>query len=333
MTVMNALRRSPLRSRRLIRSTAALGALGLGAVALTACGGDAGGGDDGKVKVVASFYPMEFLAEEIGGEHVDVQGLTKPGVEPHDLELSPQQTGELSEADLAVYLKGLQPAVDQAVKQSEVKNVAEATSYTSLEKHGTDVHGEEGHEGEEHAGHGHEGHDHAGEDPHLWLDPVRYAQVAEGVGKELAKADPKHKADYEKNTEKLVERLEGLDKKFEDGLAKKKTDTFITTHAAFGYLAERYGLHEEAISGLDPEAEPSPARMKALHKVAKSDQVDTVFFEDNASDKTASTLAKDLRLKTGVLSPLESVKDPAKQDYFSEMEKNLQALQDALGAR
>ncbi|WP_326690474.1 MULTISPECIES: metal ABC transporter substrate-binding protein [unclassified Streptomyces] len=319
------------RPRRLIRISAAVTALGVASLSLAACGGDSGAGD-GKVSVAASFYPMAYLAQRIGGDHVQVQNLTKPGTEPHDLELSPKQTGRLSEADMIVYLKGLQPAVDEAVGQSEAGNVAEATSFTTLEKHGTDVHGEEGH-GE----HGeHEGHDHgddAAGDPHVWLDPVRYAQIAKGVGKHLQKADPKHKAEYKKNTKELVARLGTLDKEFKDGLKKKKTDTFVTTHAAFGYLAERYGLHEEAVSGIDPESEPSAARMKKLHEVAKEDDVDTVFFENNASDKTARALAGDLRLKTSVLSPLESVKDPKEEDYFSVMHQNLTALKTALGAQ
>lgn len=328
-------------TRRLIRTGAAVTALGVGSLTLAACGDDSGAAN-GKVSVAASFYPMAFLAQQIGGDHVEVQNLTKPGVEPHDLELSPKQTGELSQVDMIVYLKGLQPAVDEAVKQSEVENVAEATSFTTLEKHGDDVHGEKDHDHGDGDGHdhgdegGHEGHDHgdtAGGDPHVWLDPVRYAQIAEGVGKQLQKADPDHKAEYKKNTDALVSRIETLDKDFKKGLKGKKTDTFITTHAAFGYLAERYGLHEEAVSGIDPESEPSASRMKDLHKVAKEDDVDTVFFEDNASDKTAKTLAKDLRLKTSVLSPLESLKDPKRQDYFSVMHQNLTALKIALGAQ
>ncbi|SER41273.1 metal ABC transporter substrate-binding protein [Streptomyces qinglanensis] len=323
------------RPRRLIRTSAALTALGLASLPLAACGSDSG--DNGKVQVAASFYPMAYLAQQIGGDHVEVSNLTKPGTEPHDLELSPKQTGQLSEMDLIVYLKGLQPAVDEAIEQSGVKNVAEAASFTTLEDHGTDVHGEEGHQHGEHGEEGHdehEGHDHdtAG-DPHIWLDPVRYAEVAEGVGKQLQKADPDHKDAYKKSTADLVSRLKTLDGDFEDGLRGRKSDTFITTHAAFGYLAERYGLRQAAVAGINPESEPSGARMKELHKIAEKEDVDTVFFENNASDKTARTLADDLRLKTSVLSPLESVKDPGKQDYFSVMHQNLTALETALGAQ
>jgi zinc transport system substrate-binding protein len=312
--------------RRLIRALSATTALGVGALALTACSTSDAGGEKagGKVDVVTSFYPLQFLAQQIGGEHVETESLTKPGSEPHDLELSPQQTGRLSEADLVVYLKGLQPAVDEGVQQADPEHVADASSYASLEKHSVDVHGEDGGKHHSHADAGHGG------DPHVWLDPVRYAQIAEGVGKELAESDPAHKKDYEKNTRALTGRLHSLDKEFKKGLARKKTDTFITTHAAFGYLAERYGLHQAAVSGIDPESEPSGARMKNLHKIAKVGRVDTVFFESSASDKTARTLASDLNLKTGVLSPLESVKK--NQDYFSVMHQNLISLQTALGA-
>lgn len=298
----------------------------LGTLALTGCGTGTGARHDGKVTVVASFYPLQFLAQRIGGGHVYVQSLTKPGTEPHDLELSPKQTGQLSDAGLVVYLKGLQPAVDEAVAQSDARHVADVSTYVQQEKHGDDVHGEKGRAPRARSGSG-------AADPHIWLDPVRYAQAAKGVGAQLAKADPKHKDAYRKNTRALVHRLGALDREFRSGLKKRRTDTFVTTHSAFGYLAERYGLHEEGVSGIDPESEPSAARMRELHTVARKNAVDTVFFEENASNRTARTLASDLRLRTDVLSPLESVEDPHKEDYFSVMRNNLIALRKALHAR
>ncbi|MEV6104905.1 metal ABC transporter substrate-binding protein [Streptomyces sp. NPDC051940] len=315
--------------RRLIPLTALAGAA---ALTLTACGNDAAGTtSDGKLKVTASFYPMEFLAEQIGGDHVDVTTLTKPGTEPHDLELTPRQTAELAGSGFILYLKNVQPAVDEAIKQSGVENVLEASTLTTLEKTGTT---EDGHDHTEDAaddGHGHD--DENGLDPHIWIDPVRYAEVAEGVGAALAKADPANAADYKANAAKLTARLGDLDQKFKDGLANKKTDTFITTHAAFGYLADRYGLVQEAIKGLDPESEPSAKRVQQLHEVAEHDGVRTVFFETLVSDKTAKTLAGDLGLKTDVLDPLEGITDQSKgDDYFAVQEANLQALQKALGA-
>ncbi|MER8234657.1 metal ABC transporter substrate-binding protein [Streptomyces sp. NPDC094049] len=328
--------------RRLIPSTALAGAVALGAVTLSACTGtsdtvDKGDkGGSGRLDVVASFYPMQYLAEQIGGDHVAVDTLTKPGVEPHDLELKPRQIGELGDADVVLYLKGIQPAVDEAIAQAGVKNTVDAATLTTLETHGSSTghdhgHGEEGHAAEE------AGHDHgseAGTDPHVWLDPVKYAEVARGVGAALAKADPAHAADYTKNTDALVKKLGDLDADFRDGLKNTTTKTFITTHSAFGYLAERYGLDQEGISGVDPESEPSPARIKEIQDIAKKDKVSTVFFETLASDKTARTLADDTGLKTDVLDPLEGITDKSKgDDYLQVMRANLDALQKALGAK
>lgn len=318
-----------VRHRRIPALIAATATAALTVAAASGCSSDSGGsGGGGKVDVIASFYPLEYLTGRIGGGHVDVTGLTKPGVEPHDLELTPRQTGSLGDADLVVYLKGLQPAVDEAVEQAEPARVAEATEFSHLEEHGTDEGGEHEEEGHEDEG---DGHDHAGGDPHIWLDPTRLAKVAEGVRDQLSKADPDHADDYRTNTEKLVGELNALDKEFSQGLSGARNRTFITTHAAFGYLAERYELEEHGISGLDPESEPSPARLAELQKTAKEEKVTTIFFETLASPKTAETLAKDLGLKTAVLDPIEGVQDPGKDDYFSVMRQNLTNLKAALG--
>jgi zinc transport system substrate-binding protein len=277
---------------------------------------------------MASFYPMQYLAEQIGGSHVNVTNLTQPGQEPHDLEISAKQTAQLQEADAVLYLKNLQPAVDDAVAQSEVKTKIDAASLTTLEKHGNEV---GGHAAEQDATAGEET---GATDPHIWLDPVKYAEVAKGVGKALEKEDPAHAADYKKNTAALVKKLDGLNTQYEDGLKNTRTKVFITTHAAFGYLAERYGLTEEAINGLDPESEPSAKRVKDLEKMAKADGVSTVFYETLVSDKTAKTIAQDSGLKTDVLDPIEGITDKSKgSDYLQVMESNLKALQTALGAK
>ncbi|MCX4797611.1 metal ABC transporter substrate-binding protein [Streptomyces sp. NBC_01242] len=313
---------------RLIPTAAVAGAAVLGLTALTACSSSDAADHryGGKLNVVASFYPMQFLAEQIGGKHVSVTTLTKPGQEPHDLELSPRQIGGLTDAGYILYVKGIQPAVDDAIKQSGSKNVIDASTLTTLEDHGTETGADE---------HGHEHHgDEAGADPHIWLDPVKYAEVAKGVGKSLEKTDPDHAADYRKNTEALVTKLDSLNTAYENGLKNTATKTFITTHSAFGYLAERYGLTQEGIAGVDPEAEPSPARIKEIHTIAEKNKVSTVFFETLASDRTAKTLAKDTGLKTDVLDPLEGITDKSKgADYIEVMQSNLAALQKALGAK
>ncbi|RPE44069.1 zinc transport system substrate-binding protein [Streptomyces sp. Ag109_O5-1] len=321
MTLMNV-------RRRLIPAATAATVTALGMATLTACGGDATAAQTGKFDVVASFYPMAFLADRIGGSHVHVTSLTSPGQEPHDLEISPKQIVQLEKSDAVLYLKNLQPSVDDAVAQSSVGTKVDAASLTTLEQHGNEVGG--------HAA----SHDTSkneeltGLDPHIWLDPVRYAQVAEGVGKAFEKADPKHAADYKKNTAALVKKLDDLNTQFKDGLANTRTKVFITTHAAFGYLAERYGLTEEAINGLDPESEPSAARVKDLETMARADGVTTVFYETLVSDKTAKTIASDAGLKTDVLDPVEGITAKSRgRDYFAVQEANLKALQQALGTK
>ncbi|MEE1834706.1 metal ABC transporter substrate-binding protein [Streptomyces sp. SP17KL33] len=320
---MNAVR------RRLLIPAAATAAAALGLTTLTACGGDtAAAGNTDKFDVVASFYPMAFLAEQIGGKQVNVTSLTQPGQEPHDLEISAKQTAALQESDAVLYLKGLQPSVDEAVEQSGHETKIDAATLTTMEHHGNEVGGHSAEHDD------HENEELEGKDPHVWLDPVKYAEVAKGVGAAFEKADPDHADTYKTNTEALVEKLGALNDQFTNGLKNTDTKVFITTHAAFGYLAERYGLTEEAISGLDPESEPSAARVKDLEKMAKADGVTTVFYETLVSDKTAKTIAADANLKTDVLDPIEGITDKSRgKDYFAVQEANLKALQAALGAK
>lgn len=299
-----------------LTATALVGTLGL-----TACSGTSSAkSSDGKLNVVASFYPMEFLAEQIGGSNVHVTDLTAAGVEPHDLELTAKQVASVQQAGMVIYLKGLQPTVDQAVAQSGSQHVVDATAASPLVDHHLD-------EGTTSSA----AHTAATGDPHIWLDPARYSAVAKSVGSELAKADPAHAAEYQKNTDALVTKLAALDQDFQAGLKGTKSKSFVTSHAAFGYLGDHYGLKQIAINGVDPEAEPTPARLAEIQKAAKDNGVTTIFFETLVSPKLAETVAKDLSLKTAVLDPIEGVKNPSKDDYFSIMRQNLANLQTALG--
>ncbi|MER6826621.1 metal ABC transporter substrate-binding protein [Streptosporangium sp. NPDC000563] len=264
-------------------------------------------------------YPLQWLAERVGGPDAAVTGLTKPGVEPHDLELSPVQVGGLEKTGLVVYIKGIQPAVDEAVEQHAADRAFDAaTAITPLpavaeEEH----HDEEGHE------HGDVGHD-----PHLWLDPARFATVATKLGERLAAADPAHAQGYRDRAAATAGELTALDQELAKGLATCSSDAIVTAHAAFSYLADRYKLHQIGISGLDPDAEPSPARLAEVAKVAKQEKVTTIFTETLVSPKVAEILAQEVGAKTAVLDPVES--QPANGDYLSAMRQNLSTLQEAL---
>jgi len=303
------------RSRRVIPAATAVAAVTTlllgGCVKASDKPGAAG---SGKLDVVAGFYPFAFLAERIGGDHVAVRNLTKPGAEPHDLELTPSQIGAISRADLAIYEKGLQPQVDTAIGQNQPKAALDAATVVHLENHG-DLGGGDSHSA----------------DPHIWLDPVDYAEIADAVSAKLQQVDPQHAADYQVDQAALDKDLSTLADDYKTGLAHCRRKDIVTSHAAFGYLAERYGLTQIPIAGLSPEDEPSAAHLARIHDLIKTKGVTTVFFETLASPKTAQTLAADTGTKAAVLDPIEGVQDPSKQDYLSVMRDNLAALRTALG--
>lgn len=298
---------------------------------LAACGTTAGGtsgAKPGQLNIVTAFYPFQFIAERVAGPHAAVSSLTQPGAEPHDLELTPKQTASVGTADLVIYEKTFQAAVDEAVAQSGNEQVLDTTSVVPLKEVGSEhEHGEE-HADEE----GEEGHDHGGLDPHVWLDPANVATIADAVAQKLSELDPDHATDYAENLKTLTAELEGLDQEFTTGLQSCERTEFITTHAAFGYLAERYGLDQIGISGLNPDAQPSPARIADIHKEAEQHQITTIFYETLVSPAVAESIAADLKLKTAVLDPIEGItKDSPGQDYVAVMKANLRALQDANG--
>jgi zinc transport system substrate-binding protein len=299
------------------------------ALALTAtagcAGADEGGSTSGPLRIVAAFYPLAYVAERIGGADATVTNLTPPGAEPHDLELRPRQVASVAEADVVVYEKGFQPAVDEAVEQNPPKAVVEVTRVVPLEDFGT----LEGDDASAHAGHGHES---LRGDPHVWLDPLKFARVAEAVGAAFAEARPAAAQGFTQRVAAVKNDLTQLDDEFARGLAHCERRVFVTSHGAFGYLAQRYGLDMVAVSGLDPDAEPSPARLAEVAQVIRDTGVTTIFTERLVSPKVAQTLAADLSVTTAVLDPIEGLTDEtAHEDYLSLMRTNLAALQKANG--
>ncbi len=279
---------------------------------------DSAGGGAGRLKVVASFYPLQFVTEKIGGDRVSVTSLTAPGVEPHDLELTAKQVGSLAGADLVVYEKGLQPAVDEAVEQNAAEAGFDVSGAARLEA--TGAHFQE--EGEQ---------AHAGDlDPHFWLDPTRLAAVGDAVATRLADADPDNADGYRQRATALRTELTALDEAFRTGLATCRLKTFVTTHEAFAYLAQRYGLQMVGIAGLTPDADPSPARIKQVEDIVRREKVTTIFYEELVSPKVAESIARDLKVRTAVLSPIEGLADAnSTENYLSLMRENLTELRKA----
>ncbi len=291
------------------------------ALLLGACSpADAGQtGDDGRMPVSAAFYPLQFVAERVGGEHVRVTGLTRPGVEPHDLELTPKAVGSLATARAVVYLAGFQPAVDQAVLAQAPEaavDIAPAARLTLTS--GDDGHDHAGESEQEHAGH---------VDPHFWLDPTRLADVATAVADDLARRDPANAADYRANAAALAADLTALDAEFRSGLAQCRTRELVTGHAAFGYLADRYDLHQEGVAGVSPDIEPDAATLRDLSAHVREAGVSTVYAESLVSPALAETVAREAGARVAVLDPLEGLTDASRgHDYLEVMRANLATL-------
>ncbi|WP_435198968.1 metal ABC transporter substrate-binding protein [Janibacter sp. GS2] len=298
------------------------------ALAVSACGsGDDSTGAEGKVTVATTFYPLEYAASQVGGEYVDVSNLTRPGAEPHDLELTPQQTAEVSRADQLVYLAGFQPAIDDAVKDVG-DNAFDVSDAAQLDIGAPD---EEAEPGDDHGhGHGHgEGHDDGGQDPHFWLDPIRYGKVADAIAEQLAETDPDHAADYRANAKAFTDELSDLDSELKSGLEDCTQPDLVTGHAAFAYFADRYGFHQVSVSGVTPDAEPSPSEMADLIAYVKEKQVSTVYAETLVPSDLADTIARDGGAQVAVLDPIEGITDEsAGSDYFEVMRSNLATVQE-----
>jgi zinc transport system substrate-binding protein len=313
--------------KRLRVVRAALGAVAL-PMALVGCAASSGAADSprpGVLQIVTAAYPFQFIAERVAGVHADVSSLTKPGAEPHDLELTPRQVASIAGANLVIYERGFQPAVDESIAQSENPHVLDTTTVVPLRVHDD--------EGGSHDGHRHQGEE-PGPDPHVWLNPIHVAAIADAVADRLVAIDPTGAADYRANARRLDRQLTDLDARFRTGLTSCERTEFITAHAAFGYLAERYGLTQISISGLSPDDEASPARIAEVHREAQAHGITTIFFETLASPAVAEAVAGDLGLVTDVLDPLEGITaDSRGTDYLTVMAANLAALRKANSCR
>jgi zinc transport system substrate-binding protein len=293
-----------LGTRRGGRPLAAATAAILAALAVGAAGACSTAETGGGPQIVTGFYPLQFVAEQVGGDGVKVTNLAPPGAEPHDLELSPRQVASIAGADLVVYLAGFQPAVDQAVGQAADTPAVDAAAAVPLLP---------------------------GRDPHLWLDPTRLAQVADAVADGLATVDDGEAAGYRERAAALRTRLGELDEELRAGLASCQRREIVTSHSAFGYLADRYDLIQIGISGLSPEVEPTPRRLAEITAEAKRHGATTIFFETLVSPRVAEAIADEVGATTAVLDPLEGLPQGSSGDYFSVMRTNLATLQTALG--
>ncbi len=253
-------------------------------------------------RIVAAFYPLQYAAEQVGGSSVSVTNLTQSGVEPHDLELSAQQVGEIANADLVLYVKGFQPAVDEAIAQQapdRAIDVSAAISRLTLD---------------------------GAADPHVWLDPSNMSTIGTAIAERLAEISPDDAASYAKNSAALTGTMSALSSDYSAALTNCRTRTMVVSHDAFAYLAKAFGLTQVGISGLSPEAEPSPARIREVADVVAKENVNTIYYETLVDPKVAQTIADETGASAQKLDPLEGLQPGATGDYATVMRENLATL-------
>jgi len=287
------------RTARSAAATSVAAALLLGACSTPARGVTAQ--DDGALDVVTSAYPLQWVSERVAGDAARVSSALPPGTDVHETELAPAQALALSDADVVVTLPGLQAGVDTALEASPPERVVDLTRAAAV----------------------------VGDDLHVWMDPLRLADVGDEVAEGLAAADPEGADGYRSRAGALRDDLSALDEQYAQALAPCRGAVLVTSHEAFGYLADRYGLEQVGISGLDPSVEPTPARLRAATAAVQDAGVRTVYFETEATDAVTSALASALGTGTAVLDPMETA--PAEgTDLLATAQENLAALRAGL---
>jgi len=283
------------------------------------CSGETQEDSGGGLMVYASMYPLADFAEKIGGKHVNVTLLVPPGVEPHDFEPTPRDLARLSRADVFIYNGiGFEAWIKKAREILDSERTVTVDASASLKP----LYSGSG-KGRQEA------------DPHVWLDPVRAKKMAEAIRDALIKADPDHAADYRTNFDRLSRRFDELDRTFREIAENAEKREFVVSHSAFGYLADRYGLRQIAISGLSPSDEPGPKELKAVIEAAKRHRVKVIFFDSLVPGNLAETVKEEVGAEALVLNPLEGLtpqEEKSGEDYFSIMEKNAENLGKALGS-
>lgn len=310
-------------------------ALLLGGVLLGACGqqeATSQSSDTEKLSIVTTFYPMYEFTKEVVGDAAEVSLLIPAGTEPHDYEPSAKDMTKIMDADAFVYnspeLETWVASLTDSVDPEQTAVIEAAKNIQLVEGTEEEDHDAHDHESED----SHEGHDHT-YDPHVWTDPVLAIQEVETIRDDLIAKFPEQKATFTENAAAYIERLSALDEAYQAALKDATQRTFVTQHAAFGYLARQYDLVEESISGISPDQEPTPSRLAELKEYVEEKQVKVIYFEENASSKVAETLASETGVELAVLNPLESLTQEQMDNgetYLSVMEDNLAALQKSI---
>jgi len=280
--------------------------------------------EGGKLKVVASFYPLAFFAQEIGGEEVTVRQLIPDNTEVHTWQPSFADILAVDEADVIIYNGAsldhwfeddILPIID-----SSDKIIVETTKGVKLletEPEHADEHKEL-------------------DDPHTWISPFIAKQQAQNIYEALIQKDPNHEDYYSERWQKLKMRFEELDSNYLTGLSTKSKEEIFVAHSAFGYLADRYGFKQYGVIGISADEQPSASVYAGLVEMMIEHETYVVYVDPVYTDESAQTLKNELERLSGqdaqilrlyfMLGTIDGL------DYFGQQEKNLENLKTGLEA-
>ncbi|MCM3718589.1 metal ABC transporter solute-binding protein, Zn/Mn family [Fictibacillus phosphorivorans] len=291
-------------------------------IATAACSNKSADKKEGTLNIYTTIYPLEYFTERIGGKHVEVSSIIPPGADAHTYEPSTKKMVEISEGDAFVYNKMESDEFSSSVADTlKGENVPLVDAAKGVEPAHMEDHKEEG------------THKHGSQDPHIWLNPVLAQKMADNIFKGLVEVKPQEKEYFKKNHDALIKDLEKLDATFKSKVEEAPKDSFIVSHAAYGYWAERYGLEQIAISGLSPSHEPSQHQIENIIQRAKKEEIRYILFEKNVNNKVAEVINKEVKAETLTLHNLETLTKADRKknrDYLSIMDENIETLSKAL---
>lgn len=261
-----------------------------------------------RVLVAASIAPLADFVRQVGGERVEVLTLVPPGASPHTYELKPSGVMRVARARLLVVNgAGLEYWADKLVKAAANPDLALVDTSRGIPLI------DEGR---------------TGANPHVWLDVRQAIRQVDRIRDALARTDPQHQAEYERNAARFTAELESLDREIAADIAQWRERQFIAFHPAWVYFARRYGLRQTAVIERFPGREASPAELARVIDSARRIGARAIFAEHQFSAKTAETIAEESGARVVVLDPLGSSLEDG--GYIALMRHNVRRMREVL---
>lgn len=280
---------------------------------------------ENRLKVVASFYPLAFFTQEIGGEKVSVKQLIPDNTEVHTWQPSFGDILAVDEADVLIYNGA---SLDQWFEDDIIptidpsnKIIVETTKGLQLleTKQETDNLEHEDYY-----------------DPHTWISPYIAKQQAQKIYEALIQKDPDNQGYYSEHWQNLKTRFETIDKEYMSGLSTKSKEEIFVAHSAFGYLAYRYGFEQYGVIGISADEQPSASVYVNLVEMMIEHKTYVVYVDPVYADESAQTLKNELQRLSGqdvqilklyfMLGVIDDL------DYFGQQTRNLENLKIGLEA-